>query len=98
MERLFKAMIVVVAVAMLLIVAAWLFLRHQTPPPNRAATQPVSVAPAPDDINSDDPCREAIVLTPQSHSGVSALITAQTPDRQDTPTQDSSAKEGRLTA
>jgi len=97
MDRLFKALIVIVAVAVLLIGAAWLFLKHQSPCTTTTASQPAIPTPPPTDTSADDPCREAIVLTLQSHSGVSALMTPQTLDGQDIPTQDASQEEGRFT-
>lgn len=97
MERLFKALIVLLAGAALLMGAAWLFLRHQKPPANTATTQPAVPAPAPTDTSAEDPCREAVVLTLQSHSGVSALMTVQNMDGEDIAMQDASADEGRFT-
>ena len=96
-DRLFKAMVVIIAVAALLIGAAWLFLKHQTPIANNTAPTPSAPAQVSGDTIADDPCREAVVLTLQSHSGVSALMAVQDLEGQDIPTQDASEDEGRLT-
>ena len=96
-DRLFKAMVVIIAVAALLIGAAWLFRKHQAPTANTATVQPSAPAAASADSSADDPCHEAVVLTLQSHSGVSALMTVQDLEGQDIPTQDASEDEGRLT-
>jgi hypothetical protein len=97
MERLFKAVIVMLAVAALLIGVAWFFLKHQVPAAAPAAAQPAATVPFSADTSGQDPCHEAVVLTLQSHSGVAALMTAQTLDGQDIPMPDASADEGRLT-
>ena len=97
MERLFKVLIVIVAVAALLIGLAWLFLKHQAPTANTATVQPSAPAAASADSSADDPCHEAVVLTLQSHSGVSALMTVQDLEGQDIPGQDASEDEGRFT-
>jgi len=97
MERLFQAMVVMLAVAALLMGAAWLFLKHETPASKTAKTQSISPASLPTASNPEDPCSKAIVLTLQSHSGVSALMTAQTLDGQDIPSEDASTVEGRFT-
>ncbi|HEV2174930.1 MAG TPA: hypothetical protein VGR71_15260, partial [Nitrospira sp.] len=44
-----------------------------------------------------DPCHEAVVLTLQSHSGVSASMAVQDLEGQDIPGKDASADEARFT-
>jgi len=95
MERLFKVMIGMLAVAALLIGAAWFFLKHQISTGGPATTRLASAVPA--ESSPADPCHEAIVLTLQSHSGVSASMSAQTLDGQDVPTQDASGDEAGFT-
>jgi len=96
MERLFKALIVVVVVAGLLLGAAWLRLKRQTLSDKTVTTQPSAQGSRSADNAPDDPCREAVVLTLQSHSGVSGLMTAQTLDGEEMPTQDASAGESQF--
>lgn len=96
-ERLFKAMVVIIAVAALLIGAAWLFLKHQTPPATSRTTVPAIPVPASADTAADDPCHEAVVLTLQSHSGVSASMAVQDFEGRAIPEQDASEDEGRFT-
>src|SRR5215831_10490075 len=100
-ERLLKAMIASVVALGVLIGAAWLFLpRRQVSPAKPIVIQPATPAtpaPAQREASSEDTCREAVVLTVQSHSGVSALVTVQNIEGQDIPTKSASADEGRLT-
>jgi len=92
-----KALIAMVAVAGLLIGAAWFFLRRQARTENHSTVHLTSSQPAPTDSSPEDPCREAVVLTLQSHSGVSASMAAQTLDGEDIPTGDASAQEAGFT-
>jgi hypothetical protein len=99
MERLFNALIVMLAVAGLLIAATWFFLKHPSRPENPSTVHLTSPEPAaaPAVSSPEDPCHEAIVLTLQSHSGVFASMAAQTLDGQDIPAQDASADEAVFT-
>jgi len=81
----------------------WLFLRQNQESPAKAiVSQPATPAPtsanatAPD-TSADDPCRAAVVLTLQSHSGVSALMTVQNSEGQDIPTTSASEDEVKFT-
>lgn len=94
MERLLKAMIAGVFALGVLVGVTWVFLRrNQTPPVKTTVKQPATPAAAPD-ASAGDSCREAVVLTWQSHSGVSALMTVQDLEGQDIPTAPASENEG----
>ncbi len=109
MERLLKAMVVGVVVLVVLVTATWLFLRQQQASPanaivsQRAAPATVAATPAPASpdasasTNAEDPCRESIVLTLRSHSGVSARMTVQNTEGEDVPTESASDVEGSFT-
>ena len=98
MERLLKAIVVGVVVLGVLVGATWLFLRlPQESPTKEIVSQPATPAPTSPAATAEDPCREAIVLTLQSHSGVSALMTVQNIDGQDIPTSSASQDEGSFT-
>jgi hypothetical protein len=59
--------------------------------------QPATPASTSPDAGAEDTCREAVVLTVQSHSGVTALMTVQNLEGQDIPTRSASEDEGRFT-
>jgi hypothetical protein len=90
-------MVVIIAVAALLMGAAWLFLKHQMSLAKTVATQAPAPATTSADVSPQDPCHEAVVLTLQSHSGVSASMAVQDLEGQDIPGQDASEDEGRFT-
>ena len=98
MERFLRAMVAGVVVLGVLVCATWLFLRQHQPSPAKAiVSPPATPAPTSPDASGEDPCREAVVLTWQSHSGVSALIRVQNTEGEDIPTESSSQDEGRFT-
>lgn len=98
MERLLKGMIAGMVGVVLVIGVAWLFLREKQPPPdNRAVIQPATSSAAPPDTREGDPCGEAVVLTLQPHSGLSAQMAAQTPEGGEIPTTPATEKEGEFT-
>ena len=91
-------MVAGVVVLGVLVSAAWLFLRqHQASPAKAIVSQPATRAATSPDASAEDTCREAVVLTVESHSGVSALMTVQNTEGQDIPTKSASADEGRFT-
>jgi len=93
-ERLLKGIIAGVLVMGVLVGVTWLFLRQkQAPPVKTTVKRPATPAAAPD-ATAGDSCREAVILTLQSHSGVSALITVQNLEGQDIPTTSASENEG----
>src|SRR6266481_5944021 len=98
-ERLLKGMIAGVVVLVVLVSATWLFLRqHKESPAQAIVSQPATPAPtSPDASASADPCREAVVLTLRSHSGVSARMTVQNTEGEDIPTESASEDEGSFT-
>jgi hypothetical protein len=97
-ERLLRAMVAGVVVLGVLVSATWLFLRqHPASPAKAIVSQPATPAPTSPGTGSEDSCREAVVLTWQSHSGVSALMTVQNVEGEDIPTESSSEDEGRFT-
>ena len=104
MERLLKALIAGVVALGMLIAATWLFLReNQASPATATISQPTTPAPtsvgaSAHDTSVDDPCHEAVVLTLQSHSGVSALMTVQNTEGQHLPTAPASEDEGKFAA
>ena len=91
-------MVAGVVVLVVLVGAAWLFLRQEQAPPAKATvSQPATSAPALPAETADDSCREAVVLTLRSHSGVSTLMTVQNIEGQDLPTEFASEDEGGFT-
>jgi len=97
-ERLLRAMVAGVVVLGVLVCATWLFLRqHQASPAKAIVSPPATPAPTSPDASAEDACREAVVLTWQSHSRISALMTVQNTEGDDIPTESSSEDEGRFT-
>lgn len=96
MERLLKAMVACVFSLGVLVGVTWLFLRPNQAP-KATVSRPATPAAAGVDASADHSCHEAVVLTLQSYSGVSALMTVQNPEGQDIPTTSASENEGRFT-
>src|SRR5258708_3351372 len=91
-------MIAGVVVLGALVSATWLFLRQpQASPAKAIVSQPATPAPTSPDASAENSCREAVVLTWQSHSGVSALMTVHNTEGGDIPTESASEDEGRFT-
>jgi hypothetical protein len=98
-ERLLRATAAGVIALVVLACATWLFLRQQQASPAKAiVSQPVTPATlatsapkSPDaSASAEEPCREAVVLTWQSHSGVSARMTVQSTEGEDMATESAS--------
>src|SRR5579859_726359 len=69
--------------------------QNQPSAPEATVSRPAT--PASSDARAEDTCREAVVLTLQSHSGASALMRVQNTEGQDIPTWSASTDEGRFT-
>ncbi|HKR85672.1 MAG TPA: hypothetical protein VJS37_16050 [Terriglobales bacterium] len=98
MERLLKGMVAGLVSLGVLVGVTWLFVRQNQVPSVKetaiASAIPAVAAPGEGELEG---CREAVVLTLRSHSGVSALMTIQDADGQDIPTAPASEQEGGFT-
>src|SRR5215467_1755296 len=101
MDRFFRLLVTGVIVVIVLVIGFKLMMRQgrkipfatapTAPAPSAAAT------PAPAASVAEDGCREAVVLTLESHPGVSAQMSVQDLNGQDQATQAASTEEGRFT-
>jgi len=87
-------MIAGVLVLGVLVGVTWLLLRQNQAPPVKTTVKRPATPVAALDASAGDSCGEAVVLTLQSHSGVSALMTVQNLEGQDIPTTSASENEG----
>jgi hypothetical protein len=83
-----------------LVCITWLSLRqHQESRTKAIVSQPATAAPTSPtaSVGVEEPCREAVVLTWQPHSGVSARMTVQNTEGVEIPTESASEDEGKFT-